>query len=99
MPRVAWIFGIRNVRASDHRALAYNFSKRRDLAIVSGLLAVFSIYYAPFIPVSDNYGIYIVLGGNIFFALFGSQTSHIFFSRIDRRTFDFAAVTDSCGSV
>jgi len=25
-------------------ALAYNFSKRRDLAIVSGLLAVFSIY-------------------------------------------------------
>jgi hypothetical protein len=49
-------------------ALAYNFSKRRDLAIVSGLLAVFSIYYAPFIPVSDNYGIYIVLGG-IYFLL------------------------------
>ncbi len=47
-------------------ALAYVFSKRRDLAIVSGLLAIFSIYYAPFIPVSDNYGIYIVLGGLYF---------------------------------
>jgi hypothetical protein len=49
-------------------ALAYAFSKRRNLAMVSGLLAVFSIYYAPFIPVSDNYGIYIVLGG-IYFLL------------------------------
>ncbi len=47
-------------------ALAYAFSKHRDLAVVSGLLAVFSIYYAPFIPVSDNYGIYIVLGGLYF---------------------------------
>jgi len=47
-------------------ALAFNFSKRRDLALASGLLAVFSIYYAPFIPVSDNYGIYITLGGVYF---------------------------------
>jgi hypothetical protein len=47
-------------------ALAYNFSKRRDLALASGFLAIFSIYYAPFIPVSDNYGIYITLGGLYF---------------------------------
>jgi hypothetical protein len=54
-------------------ALAYNFSKRRDLAILSGLLAVFSIYYAPFIPVSDNYGIYIVLGGLYFWLCIDHQ--------------------------
>jgi len=30
------------------------------------LLAVFSMYYAPFIPVSDNYGIYMTLGGAYF---------------------------------
>ncbi|HUI90259.1 MAG TPA: hypothetical protein VLX61_16185 [Anaerolineales bacterium] len=47
-------------------ALAYDFSKRRDLAVVSGVIAIFSIYYAPFIPVTDNYGIYIVLGGLYF---------------------------------
>jgi hypothetical protein len=43
-------------------ALAYAFSRRRDLAWVSGLLAVFSIYYAPFMPVPDNYGVYLLLG-------------------------------------
>ncbi len=43
-------------------ALAYSFSQRRDLALVSGLLAVFSTYYAPFMPVPDNYGAYLLLG-------------------------------------
>ncbi len=43
-------------------ALAHRLSQRRDLALVSGLLAVFSIYYAPFMPVPDNYAVYLVLG-------------------------------------
>jgi hypothetical protein len=43
--------------------LAFSFSKRRELAVVSGLLGAFSIYYAPFLSVPDNYGIYLVLGG------------------------------------
>jgi hypothetical protein len=43
-------------------SLAYAFSRRRELALVSGLLAVFSIYYVPFLPVPDNYGTYLVLG-------------------------------------
>jgi hypothetical protein len=47
-------------------ALAYGFSKRSDLALISGLLAVFSIYYLPFLPVPDNYGPYLVLGGSYF---------------------------------
>ena len=49
--------------------LAYNFGKRRDLALISGLLAVFSIYYAPFLSVPDNYAPYLVLGGLYFITL------------------------------
>jgi hypothetical protein len=60
-------------------ALAFDFSKRRDLAIVSGLLSIFSIYYAPFIPVSDNYGIYIVLGGMYFLLCMDRRPRTYFF--------------------
>ncbi len=59
-------------------ALAYSFSKRRELALISGLLAVFSIYYAPFLPVPDNYGPYLVLGGLYFLAL-GSRKKYSYF--------------------
>lgn len=44
-------------------ALAFSFSKRVGPAVVSGLLAVFSIYDAPFMPVPDNFGIFMLLGG------------------------------------
>ncbi len=50
-------------------ALAYDFTKRRELAIVSGLLAVFSIYYAPFMSVTDNYGPYLFFGALYFLTL------------------------------
>ncbi len=53
-------------------ALAYNFSKRREFATISGLLAVFSIYYAPFLSVPDNYAPYLVLGG-LYFLTLGSR--------------------------
>jgi hypothetical protein len=46
--------------------LAYDISKRRGLALTSGLLAVFSVYYLPFMPVTDNYGPFMLLGGLIF---------------------------------
>ncbi len=52
-------------------ALAYDLSRRRELALPAGLLAVFSIYYAPFLPVPDNYGPYLVLGGLYFLAARG----------------------------
>jgi hypothetical protein len=42
--------------------LAWSFTKRRDFAIVSGLLAVFSSFYLPFLPVTDTFGIYMFLG-------------------------------------
>ncbi len=42
--------------------LAFNISRQSRLAMVSGLLAIFSMYYAPFMPVPDNYAIYMLLG-------------------------------------
>ncbi len=50
-------------------ALAYKFTCRPGLAMASGLLAVFSVYYVPFMPVPDNYGPYLVLGGLFFLAM------------------------------
>ena len=47
-------------------ALAYTFSKRRDLAIASGVLAIFSVYHAPFVGVTDNFSIFMLLGGLYF---------------------------------
>jgi len=43
--------------------LAFEVSLNRMLAIVSGLLSIFSLYYAPFMPVPDNYALYMLLGG------------------------------------
>jgi len=47
-------------------ALAYTFSKRRDLAFTSGLFAIFSVYNASFVGVTDNFGIFMLLGGLYF---------------------------------
>ncbi len=49
-------------------ALAFTFSKRRDLAITSGILAVFCVYNAPFLGVTDNFGIFMLLGVLYFLA-------------------------------
>ena len=43
--------------------LAFNISRNRLLAIISGLLSIFSLYYAPFMPVPDNYALFMLLGG------------------------------------
>ncbi len=47
-------------------ALAYTFSQRRDLAITSGILAIFSVYSAPFVGVTDNFGLFMLFGGLYF---------------------------------
>ena len=47
-------------------ALAYTFSQRRDLAIASGVLAIFSVYHAPFVGVTDNFGPFMLFGGLYF---------------------------------
>ncbi len=43
-------------------ALAYSVSRQTRLAMVSGLLSIFSLYYAAFMPVPDNYALFMVLG-------------------------------------
>ncbi len=50
-------------------ALAWSLSARRDLAITSGLLAVFPAFYLPFLPVTDTFGLYMLLGGLFFLVL------------------------------
>ena len=45
-------------------ALAWSYSSRRDLAITSGLLAVFPAFYLPFLPVTDTFGLYMLFGGS-----------------------------------
>ncbi len=52
-------------------ALAYKVSGRRELAITSGLLAIFSVYNAPFVGVTDNFGLFMLFGGLYF--IFASQ--------------------------
>ena len=42
--------------------LAFDLTKRRLIAMVAGLLSVFSFYYAPFMPTPDNYAIFMLLG-------------------------------------
>jgi hypothetical protein len=44
--------------------LAFDISRQTRLAIVSGLLSIFSMYYASFMPVPDNYALYMLLGGS-----------------------------------
>ncbi|MEZ0395671.1 MAG: hypothetical protein ABWK53_04465 [Anaerolineales bacterium] len=47
-------------------ALAWSFTARRDLALLAGFLAVFSGFYLPFLPVTDTFGLYMLLGGLFF---------------------------------
>ena len=42
--------------------LAFKVSHRSRFAMVSGFLSIFSLYYAPFMPVPDNYAVYMILG-------------------------------------
>ncbi len=44
--------------------LAFDISRQTRLAIVSGLLSIFSMYYASFMPVPDNYALFMLLGGS-----------------------------------
>ncbi len=50
-------------------SLAFRISGRRSLALVSGILAVFSGYYLPFIATTDNYSLYLLVGAVYFLLL------------------------------
>jgi len=42
--------------------LAFDISRQTRLAMVSGLLSIFSMYYASFMPVPDNYALFMLFG-------------------------------------
>jgi hypothetical protein len=50
-------------------ALSWSFTARRDLALTSGFLAVFPVYYLVFLPVTDTFGLYMLFGGLFFLVL------------------------------
>ncbi len=50
-------------------SLAFSLTSRRDLALTSGVLALFSGYYAPFLTTSDTFAFYMLFGGSFFLAL------------------------------
>lgn len=50
-------------------ALAHAFSKKRDIAILSALFAIFSVYHAPFVGVTDNFSLFMLFGGLYFLAV------------------------------
>lgn len=50
-------------------AFAWKFTQRRDLAITSALLAIFSVYHSPFVGVTDNFGLFMLFGGLYFLVL------------------------------
>ncbi len=50
-------------------AVAWSFTARRDLALTSGFLAVFPVFYLVFLPVTDTFGLYMLFGGLFFLSL------------------------------
>jgi 4-amino-4-deoxy-L-arabinose transferase-like glycosyltransferase len=55
--------------------LAFRLTSNRGSSFLSGLLACFSIYYAPFLPATDNYAIYMLVGASFFLLLSTLQKS------------------------
>ncbi len=60
-------------------ALAYTFSPRRDIALISGLLAVFPTYQIVFLPTTENFGLFMLFGGLFFILFTRSDKKSIFF--------------------
>jgi len=50
-------------------ALAYRLTSRRDLALFAGLLSLFSGFYLPYLPVTENYSVFMVLGTLYFLSM------------------------------
>jgi hypothetical protein len=50
-------------------ALAFSLTRKRNSAILAGLLAAFAGFYLPFLPTTDTFGVYMLLGGLFFLLL------------------------------
>ncbi|MFN8412439.1 MAG: glycosyltransferase family 39 protein [Anaerolineales bacterium] len=51
--------------------LAYRFTQKQELAITSGIFAIFSVYSAPFVGVTDNFSLFMLFG--VLYFIFASQ--------------------------
>jgi hypothetical protein len=49
--------------------LSFRITSQRAIALAAGLLAIFSGYHAPFMPTTDNFGLFMLLGGLFFLIL------------------------------
>jgi hypothetical protein len=50
-------------------SIVYSLNQRRSAAILAGILAVFSAFYLPFLPTTDTFVLYMLLGGGFFLIL------------------------------
>jgi hypothetical protein len=62
-------------------ALSYSLTRRRDLAWLAGLLAVFSAFYFPYIATTDSFGLYMLFGA-LFLLLLQAAERSVFWMRI-----------------
>ena len=49
--------------------LSFQITSQRSLALTAGALAIFCGYHAPFLPTTDNFGLFMLLGGLFFILL------------------------------
>jgi hypothetical protein len=59
-------------------ALSYRIIPRRDLAILSGLLAICSGFYLPYLPITENYSVFMVLGALYFLTIGRDRKTYYF---------------------
>ena len=60
-------------------ALAFSITARRDISLIAGFLAVFPTYQLPFMPTTDNFGLFMLLGG-VFLILFNRSDKKSMFA-------------------
>lgn len=70
--------------------LAYRLTSRRELALLSGLLAAFPVYQASFISTTDNFVVYNLLGTVFFLLLPGTSRKNFFLLGLTAGLMNFA---------
>ncbi len=55
--------------------LAWRLHRRKDLALISGGLALFPAFYLPYLPTTDVFGCFMILGGCFFLLLTSIENS------------------------
>jgi len=56
-------------------AITFALSKQRSAGILAGLLSLFSAFYLPFLPTTDTFVLYMLLGGGFFLIMLQEKRS------------------------